>query len=542
MFRPGLDFVEAILACFAAGMIAVPIQTIQNSRSVARLAGVIADADCRLGLADGASVEKVRRHSPDQLSGPLAVDWFSSDRVSTSMCDNYRPFQADEDRLAFLQYTSGSTGTPKGVMVSHGNLLNNQSVIQRAFRHDESTLFVGWLPHYHDMGLIGNTFQPLYLGIHAVMFAPMTFLLSPVTWLKAISQWRATTSGAPSFAYELCARRVTSEEAQGLDLSSWSVAFNGAEPVRADVIDQFSRRFSDFGFRKEAFYPCYGMAEATLFLTGGTPGESIRELAVDKVELAANRALEGSMSNHRLIGCGHVHRDHDLIIVSPENFRSLPDGQIGEIWVSGPSIAKGYWGKPELSIATFQAKTSTGKGPFLRTGDLGFLKNGELFITGRIKDVIIMRGQNHYPTDIEATVARSNESILREGCIAAFTTERGGAQKLVVVAEVQRKQIKNYSDLMLKSATLQARKGVSDEHGLRLDELVLISPAALPKTSSGKIQRSLCRTMYEEGKLELMAGRLMQKKVLSPEWKYTDDKRDDIGNRKRFMRQSGTTT
>lgn len=507
MYRPGLDFIEAILACFACGVVAVPIQTIQNGRFMARLSSVVDDAQCRLVLTDRASAEKVHKIAPNLIGDLPGVAWLETDSVPDERASLYQACHPAADALAFLQYTSGSTGTPKGVMVGHDNLMNNQAMIQQAFQHDESTRFVGWLPLYHDMGLIGNTFQPLYLGIPAVLFAPMTFLMTPATWLQAISQHQATTSGAPSFAYELCAKRITDEEMDGVDLSSWTVAFNGAEPVRADVIDDFAQRFSRWGFRKEAFYPCYGMAEATLFVSGGTPGQPIVDLPVDRDRLKENEAVEADADGHRLVSCGRAYEDHELAIVDPDTSEALPDGRIGEIWVSGPSMAQGYWGRPELSEATFKAKTADGRGPFMRTGDLGFLRDGELYITGRIKDIIIVRGQNHYPTDLEATLSHNDEDRLREGCVATFTVEKAGTTQLVAVAELQRHQVRNYSKALLKEATASARKAVSDQHGLRLHDLVLIRPATLPKTSSGKIQRSLCRSLYEDGALQRMEVR-----------------------------------
>ena len=507
MYRPGLDFVEAILACFACGVVAVPIQTIQNGRFASRLGSVVDDARCRLVLTDRSSAGKIRRIAPDLIDSLPDLSWLETDSVSNDEATHYLDYHPAADDLAFLQYTSGSTGAPKGVMVGHDNVMNNQAMIQQAFQHDDATRFVGWLPLYHDMGLIGNTFQPLYLGIPAVLFAPMTFLMSPITWLRAISEHRATTSGAPSFAYELCAKRITDEEMAGLDLSSWTVAFNGAEPVRADVVDAFSERFRACGFRKETFYPCYGMAEATLFISGGTPGHPIRELSVDRESLKANHAVEKIGDAYRLVGCGRVYGDHDLAIVDPEQGHRLPDGRIGEIWVSGPSIAQGYWGRPELTTATFQAHTQAGQGPFMRTGDLGFVRDGELYVTGRIKDIIIVRGQNHYPTDLEATISDSHEAVIREGCVAVFTVEDEGVTRLVAVAEIQRNQVRRFSEDLVKQATARARKAVSDLHGLRLHELVLIRPATLPKTSSGKIQRSLCRTLYEKAALQRMKVR-----------------------------------
>jgi acyl-CoA synthetase (AMP-forming)/AMP-acid ligase II len=302
--------------------------------------------------------------------------------------------------LAFLQYTSGSTATPKGVMVSHGNLLHNEAIIQQAFAQTSESVIVSWLPLYHDMGLIGNVLQPLYVGAHSVLMSPVAFLQSPFRWLKAISHYRATTSGGPNFAYDLCVRKITEEQKAGLDLSSWQLAFNGAEPIRAETLDRFAKAFASCGFRREAFFPCYGLAEATLFVAGKT--QSNAPAVIKHFETAAlsnNRVIEAtdeSQDRLSLVGCGGPGMGQTILIVNPETARVCPPGDVGEIWVSGASVAGGYWNQPEATERTFHASLAeSSAGPFLRTGDLGFLQAGELFVTGRLKDLIIIRGRNH---------------------------------------------------------------------------------------------------------------------------------------------------
>jgi acyl-CoA synthetase (AMP-forming)/AMP-acid ligase II len=501
MYQPGLDFIEAILACFAIGVVAVPIQPLQNRRVAGKLAAIMQDADSRFLLTNGATEQTLHSVLPDLAATLPDLAWIRTDAIDDTHGENFRRPDVASGELAFLQYTSGSTGSPKGVMVSHANILNNEAMIQRAFGHDSSTVFVGWLPVYHDMGLIGNVFQPLYLGIPSVLFAPMTFLVSPVSWLRAISQWRATTSGAPSFAYEQCVQRIAEEDLQGIDLSSWRVAYNGAEPVKSHVIDAFIRRFEPYGFRPEAFYPCYGMAETTLFVSGGKPTAPVAKLPVNTEQLAKNQIVPEQDSSTILVGCGQTHGEHRVRIVAPETRAVLPDGQIGEIWISGLSVACGYWGKPELTEATFRAYTADGDGPYLKTGDLGFWHEGELFITGRLKDVIIVRGANHYPADIESTVYRGQEA-LRDGGVAAFAIESDTDSKLVVVAEADRRIVAKLDASMMQSIVAKARKDVSDMHGLRLHELVLIRPSTLAKTSSGKIRRGHCRDLYLNGALD----------------------------------------
>lgn len=291
-YLPGLDFVEAILACFASGVVAVPVQPLRSPRHIDRFQAVLQDARCSLVLTDSASKTKALRLSQTTGDFTERFTWIATEKLALETPSEFAYQRPEPGALAFLQYTSGSTGAPKGVMVTHPNIISNQRMIRKAFCHDERTRFVGWLPLYHDMGLIGNTFQPLYLGIPAYLFAPMTFLTSPISWLKTISESRATTSGAPSFAYQLCANKISEEEKQDLDLSTWSVAFNGAEPVSALVIDEFTRQFERCGFNKRAFYPCYGMAEATLFVTGGFPQEDVREIRVDREDLLRGRAQE----------------------------------------------------------------------------------------------------------------------------------------------------------------------------------------------------------------------------------------------------------
>lgn len=502
MFQPSLDFVQSILACFAAGLIAVPVQPIQNRRVLPRLTGIMHNADCKTLLTNTNSQEMLERVIPNTRHHTPGVDWICTDQIDSAVAGAYEDCDIAANALAFLQYTSGSTGTPKGVMVSHANLLNNESLIQTAFGPD-SKVFVGWLPLYHDMGLIANVFQPLYLGIPSILFAPMTFLMSPLTWLRAISDWRGTSSGAPNFAYELCLERITEQDMQGLDLSSWRIAFNGAEPVKGRVMDAFIDKFSAIGFRATSFFPCYGMAEATLFVTGKLREQRQQHLLVDSEQLKNNliRPRQDDQESTLLVGCGHTEGGHVLRIVDPETRAILALDQVGEIWVNGPSVAGGYWGQPELSKSAFQAYTTSGEGPFLRTGDLGFLHDGELYVTGRLKDLIIVRGQNHYPDDIEATVYNGHPEFKPHG-VAAFTVE---GEQLVVVAEVDRHLIAELNTEKYREITANTRKYVSDAHGLRVVELVLIRPATLPKTSSGKIRRRYCRELYLSNQFETIS-------------------------------------
>lgn len=428
------------------------------------------------------------------------VQWIETDVLPEGVENRFRESAVTGQTLAFLQYTSGSTGSPKGVMVSHENLLHNQRMIQQAFGHNEETTVLGWLPLYHDMGLIGNVLQPLYLGRPCVLMSPIHFMQKPFRWLSAISRYRATTSGAPNFAYDLCVRQISLEERDQLDLSCWSVAFNGAEPIHAGTLDRFSETFGPCGFRREAFYPCYGLAEATLFVAGGARGAApvlklAEKAALEKGEVIAASQAGGSAT--RLVGCGRTAVDQQMIIVNPETLSRCLPGQVGEVWVKGASVAQGYWNRPDTTASTFMATTAdTAEGPFLRTGDLGVIQEDELFVVGRLKDLIIIRGRNHYPHDIEATVQESHPS-LRPGCGAAFSIPIDAEEKLVVLQEVA-----DHSSIDLGFIAARVGRAVTEHHEVQVYTVVLIKPGTLPKTSSGKVQRHLCRAKFLAHDLE----------------------------------------
>ena len=501
LYQPGLDFIEAILACFFARLVAVPVSPLRNARELPRLVGILEDSGARLVLSNS-QTRKVAGRTLGNAPLPGNPAWLCTDTVPTSRADAFDSPLPQASSLAFLQYTSGSTGNPKGVMVTHANLLHNETVIQAATGHDDSTVFAGWLPFYHDMGLIGNIFQPLFLGVMSVLMSPMSFLVSPAVWLRTISKFRATTSGGPNFAYELCVHRVTPEEIQDVDLSSWRIAFNGAEPVKAHVMEAFIRKFAPYGFRAEAFYPCYGLAESTLFVTGGAPAAPVVTLAVDPEELRRNRAVAQPGSPTVLVSCGRTNNGQSVVIVDPDSRRALPEGHVGEIWQSGSSVTVGYWGKSELTAATFAARTADGAGPFMRTGDLGFLKGGDLFVSGRLKDLIIIRGRNYYPDDIESAVYQGRPA-LRPGGAAAFTlSAHGDETKLMVVAEVQRTFLPRLEARTYRALLAEVRAQISDTFGLRLADLVLIRPGSIPKTTSGKLRRRYCRELYLSDQLD----------------------------------------
>ncbi len=499
-FHPGLEFVEAFFGCLYAGVVPVPAYPPRGARPRGAVAAIAADAQPALVLTTEALLgrrEALVEHLPDLAR----ASWAAVREIPDGAADAWREPPLTGDSLAFLQYTSGSTSTPKGVEVTHGNLMANQEMIRQAFGHDERSVVVGWLPLYHDMGLIGNVLQPVYAGGRCHLMAPVAFLQQPLRWLRAIDRYRATTSGGPNFAYEHCVRRIDPAEAADLDLSCWATAFNGAEPVRADTLQRFARTFAPTGFDPSSFYPCYGLAEATLLVTGGERRTPIRTR-----EHSAEARTEKTKKGQRLVGCGHAWGGQTVRIVEPDARRPLPDGTEGEIWVAGPAVARGYWRREEETRETFRA-TLTGDGagdagPFLRTGDLGLFDGGELYVTGRRKDLIILRGRNHYPQDIELSAEGAHPGV-RPGCGAAFGVEVDGEERLVVVVEVERRP--SGGPLDPADVADAVRQAVAEDHEVLVHEVVLVRSATIPKTSSGKIQRRACRAQYLEGTLRVVA-------------------------------------
>lgn len=432
------------------------------------------------------------------------MQWLVTESISPKLSTKWEKPDIQANTIAFLQYTSGSTGKPKGVVVTHDNIIYNQRMIQAGFSHSEKTIFVGWLPLFHDMGLIGNVLQPLYLGIPCILMPPEAFLLKPVRWLKAISRYQATTSGGPNFAYDLL-NQIPPEQLEGIDLSSWDIAYCGAEPLRAKTIQQFIEKFKPYGFRPEAFYPCYGMAETTLFVSGGQKTEQAIVQDIDADRLAQNQAVLVTSSDReaqQVVSCGKTWLGQQIIIADPHTFTQCPDGQIGEIWISGNNVCKGYWNNPEATEKTFQAYLKNNPSqPFLRTGDLGYILEGELFVTGRLKDLIIIRGRNYYPQDLELTVEQSHPA-LRINAGAAFVVEQDNEDRLIIAHEVERTYLRNLNQ---KEVIDAVRLEISRQHNLQVHQVLLLRTGSIPKTSSGKIQRYACRTGFLQGNLNVVA-------------------------------------
>ncbi len=492
LYNAGLDYIAAFFGCLYAGVIAVPAYPPRNQRNLPRLQAILADSQAAIILSTEAIAGSATVLASQQ-DGCLNQRWLLTDRLDDDSEAWIAP-RLNEETLAFLQYTSGSTGNAKGVMVSHGNLLANQKLIKSSFGHDSDSTVVGWLPLYHDMGLIGNIMQPLYTGASAILMSPMTFLEQPLRWLQAISDYRAHTSGGPNFAYELCAQKITEDEKAGLDLSSWKLAFNGAEPIQAATLERFEHAFAGCGFRREAFYPCYGLAEATLLVSGVSKNTAPTVKAFNKSRLEERLACSNPASltdYRRLVGCGTVGEHHAVRIIHPDSRALCENGQIGEIQVSGPSIAKGYWQNASATAETFV--TDAGQTTWLCTGDLGFIDNGELFVSGRIKDLIIVRGRNYYPHDLEAA-AEASTGALNPGCSAAFAVAGSNGEKLVLLAELKRSHLRQ-AEYQRELAAIRSR--LADECGIQVDTIVLLKPGSVLKTTSGKIRRSACREAFE---------------------------------------------
>ncbi|HZF08718.1 MAG TPA: fatty acyl-AMP ligase [Thermoanaerobaculia bacterium] len=503
LLPPGLAFVDAFLGCLCAGVVAVPAyppaSDRPNDRTLPRLRAIAADARPAVVLTTAAFAGHIT-----PLAAALGASCLAVEEVPDDLAATWQDPGVGRDTLAFLQYTSGSTAAPKGVMISHGNLLANEVMIQAAFAQTAESVIVGWLPLYHDMGLIGNVLQPLFVGAPCVLMSPLAFLQRPRRWLEAITRYRATTSGGPNFAYDLCVRRVGPADRAGLDLSTWQVAFNGAEPVREESLERFGEAFAEHGFHRSAFYPCYGLAEATLFVSGsGRTAEPVvgefdaEALAADRVAPAPPATPESDGRSRRLVGCGHAWGEEELVIADPEQGTECPAGRVGEIWIAGPHVARGYWHRPEETARDFGAQLAGPagpRGPFLKSGDLGFIQDGQLFIAGRAKDLVILRGRNLYPQDLELTAERGH-GALRAGCSAAFSVEREGEERLILVMEVDR----GTDPAEFEKIAEAVRVAVARDHEARVEDLVLLAPGSIPKTSSGKIQRHACRAAFLAG-------------------------------------------
>ncbi|MEX2231040.1 MAG: fatty acyl-AMP ligase [Cyclobacteriaceae bacterium] len=500
IFPPGLDFIAAYFGCLYAKILAIPAyppHPARPERNLPIILRIAADAKPAVALLTSSLFDVI--NSRKEMCNEFGnIQLLATDNPQIDdWADQWQQPEIGRNDLAFLQYTSGSTTAPRGVMISHGNLLHNMDLIGRCFGVSSENHGVIWLPPYHDMGLIGGILQPVYSGIPVTLIPHMMFLQRPFRWLQTISRFNATTSGGPNFAYDLCIRKIKKEQRELLDLSSWEVAFNGAEPVYHKTLDQFADYFAPCGFRREAFLPCYGLAESTLMVMGAPKARSPLIQNLTNSGLEQNQAIitpEKSENTRTLVSCGQNFSGQDVRIVNVETLATCQADEVGEIWVSGPSVARGYWNKPSETKFTFGAWLSNSKeGPFLRTGDLGFLHEGELYVTGRIKNLIISEGKNHYPHDIERTVEGSHPAIRQAGC-AVFSIYKSGGEDIIIIVEIDHKFVVKTEEVIK-----EMREAVSIHHGLHVHDIILTKPGGIPKTTSGKIRHFLCKEYYLAG-------------------------------------------
>ena len=507
LYPPGLEFVAAFFGCLYAGVIPVPVYLPRNNRHQHRVRAIAQDAQAAIVMTTSDSMASLQVSLSNDVWGnpSTPIQWLATDNVSKSLAKSWTRPDIAGDSLALLQYTSGSTGTPKGVMVSHRNLLHNLAQIYYGFEHNSDSRGLSWLPPYHDMGLIGGILQPLYGGFPITLMSPVHFLQKPKRWLEAIARYSVTSSGGPNFAYDLCIQKITPDQRATIDLGTWDVAFTGAEPIQWSTLEKFSQTFAECGFRQCAFYPCYGLAEATLFVTGGRKAEAVQ--VHHQSSPPTPHSHPGAESPR--VSCGQSLLGQSVFIVNPDTCCICDDEQVGEVWVAGESIAQGYWQRPEETEHVFRGEIQGIRESFLRTGDLGFICQDELCITGRLKDVIIIRGQNHYPQDIEQTIARSHKA-LRPGHGAVFSVEspeKNEQEQIVVVQEVERTWVRKMKEATqepdITAEILDAiRAAVSHHHALQVGAIALLKPNGIPTTSSGKIQRQQCKANWLTEELE----------------------------------------
>ncbi len=503
VFPPGLEFLVAFFGCLIAGVIAVPMMLPRRQSARDSSAGIIANCEPVVALTSAAFAGRTDLHerfAREQLQW-LSVDLTPAGPPAAGLAE------PDTHDIAFLQYTSGSTSSPKGVAVSHGNLLANLEMIRRSLGNTRQSTYVNWVPLYHDMGLILNALQTLYVGALCVLMAPNAFMQRPLNWLRAIHRYRAEVGCSPNFGYDLCVSRYRADQMDGIDLSSWKVTLNGAEPVHADTIRRFSATFAGHGFDPAAAFPAYGMAEATLLISGGRRGAGHVTRKVGRTGLQSH--IVGPPADQAdvqiLVGCGQALAGERIAIVDAATCRRVSPDRVGEVWVQGPNVARAYWRNTEATSTGLHARIEgEDDADWLRTGDLGFLDvEGELFIAGRIKDLVIVRGINHYPQDIEHTV-QALHPALRQNCGAAFSVpDERGDEMLVIVQEIERTERHRIDPAEIKGLI---REGVTDQHELFARHIVLIKPGALPKTTSGKIQHALARQLWLERRFEDLAA------------------------------------
>ena len=507
LYPQGIEVVAAFCGSLYAGVIAIPVpppDAGRMKRTLPRLREIIKDAEATIVLSNARIIELIKDSDIDFPEFDT-MRWIDTESVDLALAKEWKDPAVDKDVLAYLQYTSGSTSTPKGVMLSHYNLLHHSDYLQRACGYSKDGPTVTWMPYFHDYGLVEGLIQPLYNGAPCYIMAPLAFVKRPLRWLQAIQNYGATHSQAPNFAYELCLRRIKPAKREGLDLSSWVSAGNAAEPINPRVLREFAEAFGEYGFKWENFSPAYGLAEATLLVSSTPIGKEPVVLQLEATELEKGKitlAAADSSYVRQAVSCGPLVCETNVAIVNPDTLARCGADEVGEIWVDDPGVAHGYWQRPEVTHETFEAQiVGEGADRYLRTGDLGFIKDGELYITGRIKDLIIIRGTNHYPQDIEWTVQQTSKAM-RPDYGACFSIIEEGEERLVVVQEIERSQQR---DLNAEELMTEIRQAISEAHELQTYAIALVKSGNVLKTSSGKIQRRKCKSSFLAGQLEVLA-------------------------------------
>ncbi len=498
LFCPGLQFLEAFFGCLYAGIIAVPVYPPGSGTTWENYLGIVSDAQAAIILADNTKAKFLQRHfkvTQQQSLAPIV----NIDDLDKTCADRYLPPDILGSDIALLQYTSGTTSIPKGVIITHSNVMDNEKCINEQITRDYK-VGVSWLPLYHDMGLFGSVLQAMYVGGHCILLPPSSFLIKPYRWLKAISDYRANITGCPNFAFDLCVDAIDDSLLDTLDLSQWKIAASGAEPVQAATLKRFEEKFSRCGFSANSYVPCYGLAESTLLACANKidPAKPPIIISISKKQLMAGSVeIVSDVADQRtLVSCGKPTKDN-IIIVDKDNLAVLPENHVGEIWLRGPSVAQGYWNDKEKTDAAFDFQAN-GVAGYYRTGDLGFLSNGEIYITGRLKDLIIIHGKNHYPGDIEYTLQRSYDELLSDAG-AVFTVDINGVERVIVAQEVSRSAL---SDLDTEALIAKIKSHVTKAHEIQVHGALLLKPGKIPKTSSGKVKRKAVREAYLAGELQ----------------------------------------
>lgn len=506
LYPQGVEVIAAFCGCLYAGVIAIPVPPPESGRlkrTLPRLRSIVKDAQAKYALTTPSILELIS-NIEDEFPEFEQMEWIDISQIDPALAEQWQDPQIDKDYLAYLQYTSGSTSTPKGVMLSHHNLIHHCGYLQRACGYDENSVTVTWMPYFHDYGLVEGMMVPLYNCNPCYIMSPFAFIKRPIQWLRNMSKYKGTHSQAPNFAYDLCTRRVKPKQIAELDLSSWQAAGNAAEPINPEVMSKFVETFAPAGFKWSAFAPSYGLAENTLLASTKPIGTEPVFLAVETTAMEQNKIVVAATDKTEGVrimpSCGRLVCETEVVIVNPSTLQRCSADEIGEIWIKDPSVTQGYWQREEATQETFRAKITGESGHYLRTGDLGFMHAGELYITGRIKDLIIIRGNNHYPQDIEWTVQQLHPA-LRPDYGAAFSIEDKGEEKLIVVQEVERRT----ENLNTEQLIVDIRQEIAEKHEIQVYGIVLGKPGNILKTASGKIQRRACKAKFLAGELNVIA-------------------------------------